>query len=111
MDIKKITDLLRFSPNKMQKVNLFQNKRLFCDIYCLEPGQKQAIHSHSDSDKIYYVIEGRGNFTIGGETKLLQPGEITHAPAGQPHGVENNSVNCLVCLVVMAPHPSPENFR
>tara|TARA_B100000949_G_C14241823_1_gene433907 strand:+ start:271 stop:606 length:336 start_codon:yes stop_codon:yes gene_type:complete len=111
MNVKKITDLLRFSPNKMQKINLFQNKRLFCDIYCLEPGQKQVIHSHLDSDKIYYVIEGLGNFTIGAATRLLRSGEITHAPSGQPHGVENNSADRLVCLVVMAPHPSPKNFR
>ncbi|MFT5475087.1 MAG: hypothetical protein ACI8Y8_000416, partial [Planctomycetota bacterium] len=32
----------RFRPEKMQKVNLFETDQMFCDIYCLEPGQAQA---------------------------------------------------------------------
>ena len=31
----------RFGPEKMTKVNLFESSRMFCDLYCLEPGQVQ----------------------------------------------------------------------
>ena len=60
MDVKRWVDEARFSGEKFQKVNLFDSERMFCDIYCFEPGQEQALHSHADNDKIYHVIEGRG---------------------------------------------------
>jgi len=110
MDVKRISDFLRFNSQKMQKLNLFESKRMFCDLYCLEPGQQQNLHSHPDNDKIYYVIEGQGSFTVGKVTKILQSGEITLAGAGEPHAVENISSGFLTCLVFMAPHPQPEKF-
>ncbi len=108
MDKKRITELARFSSEKMQKVPLFESARMFCDIYCLEAGQQQRVHSHAGNDKIYFVVEGEGAFTIGGETRLLESGEITCAYSGEPHGVENTSDARLTCLVFMAPHPRPK---
>jgi len=35
-----------FSSEKMQKVNLFETDNLFCDLYCLRPGQAQKPHTH-----------------------------------------------------------------
>jgi hypothetical protein len=58
--VKRWVDESRFSGEKFQKVNLFDSERMFCDIYCFEPGQEQALHSHADNDKIYHVIEGQG---------------------------------------------------
>lgn len=110
MDVKRISDLRRFDGQKMQKINLFESKRMFCDLYCLQPGQKQKLHSHPDNDKLYYVIEGQGSFTVGEVTRVLQRGEITLAGAGEPHAVENTSTGLLTCLVFMAPHPQPEKF-
>ena len=106
MDARKIEDLAQFSSEKMQKVNLFESPRMFCDIYGLEPGQSQKVHSHDDNDKIYYVVEGAGLFTIGREARHLQAGEIVCAFSGEPHGVENTSSERLICLVFMAPHPN-----
>jgi hypothetical protein len=39
-------DVRRFDATKMQKINLFETPRFFCDIYCLEPGQTQKPHRH-----------------------------------------------------------------
>ena len=106
VEVKKITEVVRFSSERMQKVSLFGSPRMFCDIYCLEPGQKQKVHSHAGNDKIYYVVQGEGCFTIGRETRLLKSGEITCAYSGELHGVENRSDARLTCLVFMAPNPS-----
>lgn len=106
MEVKKVFEAVKFSSQKMRKINLFESPRMFCDLYCLEPGQKQKVHSHQGNDKIYYVVEGIGHFTIGQETRLLGPGEITCACSRVPHGVENTGKNRLSCLVFMAPHPS-----
>ncbi len=48
----------RFAAEKMKKNNLFTTDRLFCDVYCFEPGQEQQAHSHAGSDKVYYVLSG-----------------------------------------------------
>ncbi len=106
MEVRTIAEAVRFSSEKMQKVNLFESPRMFCDIYCLEPGQLQKIHSHEGNDKIYYVVEGEGSFTIGQETRQLGQGEITCAFSDELHGVENTSNERLTCLVFMAPNPA-----
>ena len=98
------TSLVRFSPEKMVKVNLFESHRMFADLYCMMPGQEQKPHTHDDSDKIYFVLEGRGTFIVGDERTELGPGESCVARAGEPHGVRNDSGENAVLLVFMAPH-------
>ena len=34
-----------FAAAKMAKNNLFESERMFCDVYCLEPGQAQRVHA------------------------------------------------------------------
>jgi quercetin dioxygenase-like cupin family protein len=95
-----------FSEGKMQKVNLFETGNLFCDIYCLMPGQSQKPHSHTGADKIYYVLEGDASIQVGGEVQVVKPGQIVLAPSGAEHGVTNASGNEVTLLVMMAPNPN-----
>jgi mannose-6-phosphate isomerase-like protein (cupin superfamily) len=78
---------------------------MFCDVYCFEPGQEQKTHTHAGADKIYYILQGRGTFHIGGESQELPPQAIVMAPSGVEHGVVNTSSERLVLLVYMAPKP------
>ena len=105
MDVKDVLSAVSFRDDKMAKVNLFETPRFFCDVYCLRPGQAQKVHSHAANDKIYHILRGRGRVTVGGAERELGEGEIVLAPAGEPHGVANDSDDDLVCLVFMAPHP------
>lgn len=105
MPVAYVPDQKRFSDDKFQKVNLFDTDRMFCDIYCFEPGQAQKAHSHAENDKIYYVLEGHGDFTVGDETVKGVPGMAVLCPPGVDHGVLNSSEGRLVVLVFMAPHP------
>ena len=105
METKNIQDLIRFSEEKMQKVPLFDSEKYFCDLYCLKPGQDQRIHAHAESDKIYFVLRGRGVFHIAGEERELNAGESVVARPGQPHGVRNASSEDLVLIVFMTPRP------
>ena len=105
MDAKHVPSLKAFNTHKMQKVNLFETERMFCDIYCFEPGQEQKTHTHDGSDKIYYVLEGTGTFDIGGERQELREQMIVMAPSGVEHGVVNTSNARLTVLVYMAPKP------
>jgi mannose-6-phosphate isomerase-like protein (cupin superfamily) len=108
MDFKHVLDLSHFAPDKMQKINLFETKNFFCDIYCLEPGQEQKAHSHQEEDKVYFVLDGRGSFIVGEEIEELGTNQAVFAPAGKLHGVKNTSDSRLMLLVFMTPNP---NYR
>lgn len=95
-----------FSGDKMQKVSLLETENLFCDLYCLQPGQAQKPHSHSGADKIYYGLEGVATVQIGGEEQPLAPGQIILAHSGVVHGVRNASEGAVTLLVIMAPNPN-----
>jgi quercetin dioxygenase-like cupin family protein len=105
MEVRNIKDLVRFSDEKMQKLPVFESPNYFCDLYCLRPGQDQRIHSHAESDKIYFVLRGEGSFYIGGEERMLGSGESVIARPGQDHGVKNSAAEDLVLLVFMVPRP------
>ena len=103
---KKIADAMQFASDKMKKNGLFETDRMFCDLYCFEPGQAQNPHTHEGSDKIYFVLQGKGLFQIAQEERELKENEIAIAPSGQKHGVSNPGPARLALLVFMAPKPS-----
>ena len=105
MNVVNLQDYSQFSAEKMKKQNIFQSSRFFCDVYCFEPGQEQKGHVHADQDKVYMVLEGQGTFRVGGETRILEEGQGTMAPAGEEHGVVNHTNGRLRVLVFMAPNP------
>jgi quercetin dioxygenase-like cupin family protein len=105
IEVRNFAALRRFAPDKLQKLNLFETERFFCDVYCLEPGQEQKAHAHAGSDKLYAVLEGAVEVTVGSETRELSAGEIALCPAGSLHGVVNRSGARASLLVFMAPHP------
>jgi mannose-6-phosphate isomerase-like protein (cupin superfamily) len=106
MKVVRLSDVQQFQAEKMKKNNLFQTPRLFCDVYCFEPGQEQKGHVHGDQDKVYLVLDGEGTFRVGSEERVLGSGEGTLAPAGEEHGVRNHSGARLRVLVFVAPNPS-----
>jgi len=108
MEVKDVFAAAQFSPAKMQKINLFETKNFFCDVYCLEAGQEQKVHAHQAEDKLYYVLSGCGTFVVGDQEQELDEGQIVFAPAGSNHGVRNSSGERLTVLVFMTPNP---NFR
>ncbi|MGH7848455.1 MAG: cupin domain-containing protein [Candidatus Binatia bacterium] len=105
-NFKNIAQFMQFLPDKMKKNGIFETDRMFCDLYCFEPGQAQAAHTHDGSDKVYFVLQGRGLFQIGDTEKELGKDEIVIAASGQRHGVKNASRERLVLLVFMAPKPA-----
>ena len=90
-------------PQKLFKSTVFEGGGLLLGLNCLEPGQSQRVHTHSDQDKFYYVVEGQGEFVVGDETRLAAVGNVVSAPAGTTHGVSNKGSVRLVLLVGMAP--------
>jgi mannose-6-phosphate isomerase-like protein (cupin superfamily) len=101
----RVPDRLAFSAEKMRKVGLVDTASLFCDAYCLEPGQEQAGHRHAVGDKLYFVLSGTGRIRVGDDERDVGPGDLACAPAGEDHGVRNPGPGRLALLVMMAPKP------
>lgn len=95
-----------WNPAKMGKATLFEGAGLMAGLNAFEPGQEHASHAHAGTDKLYHVVEGRGEFTVGGETQLLERGALVFAPAGVAHGVKSVGPGRLLVLAVMGPPPA-----
>ena len=98
----------RFDAAKLQKLNLFETNRFFADLYCMEAGQAQKPHVHTDSDKLYAVLEGAAVVTIGGEEASLSAGDVVLAPANVEHGIVNPGPGRATVLAFAAPHTHPK---
>ena len=97
-------ELIRYQPEKMAKVDVVSSSHLICGLNCFEPGQSQKVHAHAGADKLYYVVEGRGDFTVGGESRTLAKGELLYVPADVEHGVTNSGSGRLAVMIVIAPN-------
>ncbi len=52
--------------------------------FFIERGTTVAEHSH-ENDQVGYIIFGRIEFTIGGQVKILNPGDSYAVPGGVKH--------------------------
>jgi quercetin dioxygenase-like cupin family protein len=102
----RVHDHVKVAADKMAKIGLSGTERTQLDLYCVAPGQSQSPHRHEGEDKIYYVIEGAGRFTVGRVEERLEAGDAVVAPAGVDHGLVNDGSTLLLVLVVVAPPPA-----
>ncbi len=105
MIVKNAVCLAEFRAEKMGKADLVAGDRIFAGLNAFEPGQVHEPHSHCDRDKLYFVLEGRGDLTIGDETATVDPGDLALAPADVVHSLANPGPGRLVVMVLMAPPP------
>ena len=101
----RVKDHVKLQADRMARIALATTERAQLDLYCVAPGQAQRPHTHGDQDKIYYVLQGRGRFTVGAETQTLEAGDATLARAGVEHGLLNEGTAPLLVLVVVTPPP------
>ena len=105
MIVKQAAKLARFDPEKMGKCDLLSGDYLFSGLNAFEAGQRHAPHAHCERDKLYVVLEGSGELTIGEESQTVTPGDVALAPADVEHSLTNPGPERLVVMTVMAPPP------
>lgn len=54
-------------------------------------------HYHQVSEEFYFILEGRGEMEVGGETRLVGPGDAVLIPAGEWHTILALSPLRLLC--------------
>lgn len=97
--------LAEFRPDKMGKSTLYRSGRILVGLNAFEPGQEHALHAHGGMDKIYQVLEGRGQYLTADGALPLAAGMTVVAPEGVPHGIRNDGAGRLVILAILAPAP------
>jgi quercetin dioxygenase-like cupin family protein len=95
----------QWNPVKMGKATLFEGGGLLVGLNAFEPGQEHAPHAHAGVDKLYSVVDGSGEFSVGEQVVRLERGGLVFAPAGVAHGVKNLGPGRLLVLAVMGPPP------
>lgn len=105
MILRDIVDRARFAEGKMGKVDLVRGEHLFAGLNAFEPGQEHAPHAHCERDKLYVVLQGTGELTVGEETQSVTAGDAALAPAGVVHSLRNPGPGRLVTMIVMGPPP------
>jgi len=105
MNVFDLDALERFDADKMAKVDLTASPHMICGLNCFAPGQTQKAHAHKGADKLYVVVKGSGEFSVGAERRTLSAGQALHVPEEIEHGVSNPSADQpLVVLIVIAPN-------
>lgn len=72
----------------------------------LDAGAVVPMHEHPH-DQISYVIDGRLEFTSGGETRVMEPGACLIIPGGTLHGCRA----ITACRVIDTFTPIREDYR
>ena len=80
---------------------------MMLSVVTFEPGAVVPEHAHPH-EQMGYLISGRAEFTVGGETRILGPGDLWRIPGGVPHRVValDGPAVALDCF-----HPIRDDYR
>jgi quercetin dioxygenase-like cupin family protein len=88
------------------EIRTIAGKELMLSVVRLEPESIVTEHSHPH-EQIGILLEGRLEFTVGGVTRLLGPGDMWRIPGGVVHRVRAVEQAALAIDVF---HPIREDY-
>jgi quercetin dioxygenase-like cupin family protein len=68
-------------------------------------------HSHRDNEECVYVLDGVLQYSVDGETRLLERGDTMSTPKGSVHAFGNPGASPARVLVMLSPDIGPEYFE
>ncbi len=66
-------------------------------------GESVLEHFHEKTEEVYYILSGRGQMHLEGETETVGSGDAIIILPGQRHKIANHCKEDLVMLVVCSP--------
>jgi mannose-6-phosphate isomerase-like protein (cupin superfamily) len=94
-DGSEIRELLAHRNSYIQKQSLAEAR--------VQPGARTTPHYHPQTEEIYYILDGVGQMTIGGETREVGPSDAIAIPPGAVHTIHNHGSQTLRFLCCCAP--------
>lgn len=80
----------------------FWGEKMMLSRVVIEPGGVVPPHQHPH-EQAGVVLEGQLEFTIGGETRVLGPGDMYVIPGGVEHTVVSVSDETAIALDIFSP--------
>lgn len=68
----------------------------------LPVGTTIGLHPHDGNEEIYYVVEGKGQMTVDGDTFEMVPGDVCLTKSGSKHTFKNIGDGDLRIIVIEA---------
>ena len=101
-----LADLAQKEPLPGYKVRFVHTDHVTLAYWEIEAGAKLPEHAHPH-EQVGTMLEGTYEFTIGGETKQVNPGEVAVIPTNVPH----SGKAVTDCRVLDVFHPVREDYR
>ena len=83
LELKSLVD---YQEGQVVSKTLVQNDYVSVTLFSFDKGEEISTHA-SGGDAMVTVLEGTGNFTIGGDVFILKEGETIIMPKDVPHAV------------------------
>lgn len=69
----------------------------------VQQGQQTHLHRHHNSEELYYITNGKGYMTLGGEQFEATVSDTIYIPPGTPHCIKNIGIEALHILCMCSP--------
>ncbi len=80
-------------------------------MFFLEPGGSIPQLSQDESTKIFVVLQGQCELTVGAETRRVGHGDVIAIPRQVTHSLRNPGAGKLAMWVTVTPNTSPSHTR
>jgi len=83
---------------------LVRGPRIDWGVILLPPGDKLDTHYHLEVEETFYIIEGKGSFTINGDEYSVEPGDVLRMEVNDRHAILNNGMDNLKIVFIKCPY-------
>ncbi|MDL2252482.1 cupin domain-containing protein [Ruminococcaceae bacterium OttesenSCG-928-I18] len=94
-----LKDEVQVMPGQVVSKTLVQNEGVGITLFAFDKGEEISTHG-SSGDALVYLLEGEGEFTVGGKKRKLTEGECLVMPADIPHAVFAPAAFKMLLVVV-----------
>jgi quercetin dioxygenase-like cupin family protein len=99
LDLKK---LIAFHPDRISREMVSDKPEMRVALMCLSPGQKLDPHQ-APLRLMMYCVQGRGTFSVGGDSIEADEKTCILCDPGVPHGFAADKGEHLVVMAVVTP--------
>jgi mannose-6-phosphate isomerase-like protein (cupin superfamily) len=72
----------------------------YVDHLIIPPGSSEGRHRHATVGEVYYVLNGEGQVTVGGETAGIRKGDGVPILPDEGHAVVNTGTQDLELMII-----------
>jgi len=85
-EVLDIASMVSYAKSSIVSRTLVENNAGTITLFAFDAGQNLSEHT-APFDALVQVLDGEGEFTVGGRTHTVAAGRMLLMPAGEPHAV------------------------